>query len=147
MKLRNIVILLLISSKLSFAQVQEADIKNHISYLADDKLQGREPGTKGEKLAYKYIQKQFEEIGLKPKGSKGYLQHFEYKTLANPHDTIGQGNKKNGSKSREDEVSHYLLRLNATTNPPRAKRESEEGSGTLLAASAPSPYDLPKLAT
>jgi Zn-dependent M28 family amino/carboxypeptidase len=97
MKLRNIIILLLISCKISVAQVQVADIKSHISYLADDKLQGREPGTKGEKLAIKYIQKQFEEIGLKPKGSKGYLQHFEYKTLANPHDTIGQGKEKNGS--------------------------------------------------
>jgi hypothetical protein len=97
MKLRNIVILLVISSKLSLAQVQEADIKSHITYLANDKLQGREPGTKGEKLAYKYIQKQFEQIGLKPKGSKGYLQHFEYKTLANPHDTIGQGKEKNGT--------------------------------------------------
>jgi len=97
MKLRNIILLLLISCKISVAQVQVADIKSHISYLADDKLQGREPGTKGEKLAIKYIQKQFEEIGLKPKGSKRYLQHFEYKTLANPHDTIGHGKEKNGS--------------------------------------------------
>jgi len=77
--------------------INEADIKSHISYLADDKLQGREPGTKGEKLAYTYIQKQFELFGLMPKGSKGYLQHFEYKTLSTPHDTIGQGKKKNGS--------------------------------------------------
>jgi hypothetical protein len=37
--------------------------------------------------------------------------------------------KRGKKKGDEDEVSHYLLRLNATNTPPRAKSESEEGSG------------------
>jgi Zn-dependent M28 family amino/carboxypeptidase len=72
-------------------------IKPHISYLADDKLQGREPGTKGEKLAIKYISQQFKSYGLKQMGSKGYAQPFTYKTKKSPHDTVATGEAKNGS--------------------------------------------------
>lgn len=61
-------------------------VKKHIKYLADDKLQGRLTGTKGEKLAYTYIIKQFKKIGITPKGEQGYLQPFSTKkNLANPH--------------------------------------------------------------
>jgi len=38
--------------------------KKHIVYLADDKLRGRATGSKGEQLAYEYIIKAFNEIGL-----------------------------------------------------------------------------------
>lgn len=88
---------------LSFAGVSIAQnitveiIKPHISYLADDKLQGREPGTKGEKLAIKYISQQFKIYGLKPMGTKGYAQPFTYKTKKTPHDTVATGEAKNGS--------------------------------------------------
>jgi len=55
------------------------DLKKHILYLADDKLEGRETGTNGEKLAYEYIIKQFEEIGNEPNGDDGtYLQKFDF---------------------------------------------------------------------
>jgi len=77
--------------------ISEADIKKHITYLASDKLGGREPGTKGEKLAYTYIQKQFKAYGLKPLGEKGYLQPFTYKTMMTPHDTVAQGKEKKGT--------------------------------------------------
>lgn len=59
--------------------------------MASDKLQGRAPGTKGEKLAYEYIASEFEKIGATPKGSGGYLQPFTYKRTANPHSTTGKG--------------------------------------------------------
>ena len=39
---------------------QTADkLKVHIQYLADDKLEGRRTGTKGEELAMQYIISQF----------------------------------------------------------------------------------------
>lgn len=53
------------------------NLKAHIQYLADDKLEGRRTGTNGEKLAMEYISNQFKEIGLAPKGSEGYYQPFE----------------------------------------------------------------------
>jgi aminopeptidase YwaD len=52
------------------------NIKAHIGYLADDKLEGRRTGTKGEELAMQYIISQFKEIGLEPKGTEYYPQSF-----------------------------------------------------------------------
>jgi hypothetical protein len=53
-------------------------LKKHITTLASDSFGGREPGTKGEVLAYNYIIKQYKEIGLAPKGTDGYLQPFSF---------------------------------------------------------------------
>lgn len=47
-------------------------------FLADDKLEGRRTGTKGEELAYQYIGEQFQKYGLAPKGDNNtYFQKFE----------------------------------------------------------------------
>src|SRR5687767_6395357 len=54
------------------------NLEMHISYLADDKLEGRRTGSTGEKLAYEYIIKNFQSAGFEPKGENGsYLQAFE----------------------------------------------------------------------
>lgn len=53
------------------------NLKTHIQYLADDKLEGRRAGSNGEKLAMEYIAEQFKTIGIEPKGSEGYFQPFE----------------------------------------------------------------------
>lgn len=65
-------------------------LKAHVYYLASDQLQGRAPGTKGEKLAQQYIIRKFESIGLKPLGQEGYLQPFAYRRNLNPHDTTAR---------------------------------------------------------
>ena len=39
-----------------------ASLQGHIGFLADDKLEGRRTGSAGEKLAYEYISKKFEEF-------------------------------------------------------------------------------------
>ncbi len=55
-----------------------ANLKTHIGFLADDKLEGRRTGSAGEKLAYEYISNQFEKTGLDAKGDNGtYIQEFE----------------------------------------------------------------------
>lgn len=59
-------------------KVSVQNIRTHVSFLADDKLEGRRTGTKGEELASQYIVQQFEKNGLTPKGDNGgYLQPFE----------------------------------------------------------------------
>ncbi|WP_164972693.1 M28 family peptidase [Lacibacter luteus] len=66
------------AQKLSKAdKVSLENLRNHVSYLADDQLEGRRTGTKGEELAYVYISQQFEKNGLTAKGEKGFLQPFE----------------------------------------------------------------------
>ena len=52
------------------------NLKHHVQFLADDKLEGRRTGTAGEKLAAEYIAGEFGKIGLKPKGSNGFFQEF-----------------------------------------------------------------------
>jgi aminopeptidase YwaD len=55
-----------------------SNLQTHISFLADDKLEGRRAGTNGEKLAMEYIKSQFEKNRLESKGSSGsYYQSFE----------------------------------------------------------------------
>lgn len=54
-----------------------ANLEQHISFLASDKLEGRRTGTAGEKAAAEYISNEFKKAGLLPKGSTGYLQPFD----------------------------------------------------------------------
>ena len=50
-------------------------LRAHLEFLADDALEGREPGTRGGELAAKYIATQFERLGLEPAGDSGtYFQ-------------------------------------------------------------------------
>ena len=53
-------------------------IKPHIVRLADDKMEGRGAGYKGERAAAKYIAGEFKRIGLKPAGTNGYFQEFRF---------------------------------------------------------------------
>jgi len=77
--------LLVVSFQFAGAQkLKKADklvltgLESHISFLADDKLEGRRTGSKGEKLAYEYISRQFESAGLLAKGDgASYLQQFQ----------------------------------------------------------------------
>ena len=75
---------LLISTVSSAQKLKKADklvlsnLQTHISFLSDDKLEGRRTGTAGEKLAYEYISSQFAAGGLIAKGDNGsYIQNFE----------------------------------------------------------------------
>lgn len=67
-----------LSQKLKKAEKQiVANLQSHISFLADDKLEGRRAGTEGEKKAMDYISGQFQKLGIQPKGTQGYFQPFE----------------------------------------------------------------------
>ena len=89
--MKNILILvfLLFISNYTFSQNEQTHIlqqmKEDISYLASDKLKGRQTGTNGEKRAAKYIREKFEENNLIEKGNKGYFQYFKTTINKNPH--------------------------------------------------------------
>jgi Zn-dependent M28 family amino/carboxypeptidase len=63
----------------------ENKIKKDVTFLADDKLEGRGTGTDGEKAAANYIAKRFKELGLEGKGTNGYFQDFTFKPKTDPH--------------------------------------------------------------
>lgn len=54
-----------------------ANLRSHVQYLADDKLEGRRTGSRGEDLAMQYIVNQYTQMGLEPRGTKGFIQEFE----------------------------------------------------------------------
>jgi hypothetical protein len=58
-------------------KMTETNLKTHIQYLADDKLEGRRTGTPGEQAAGDYISIAFAKSGLQPKGdNNGWKQSF-----------------------------------------------------------------------
>jgi hypothetical protein len=83
--MKKLLILIILVAQAAQAQkLKKADkqvvqqLKAHVHYLADDKLEGRRAGTNGEKLAAAYLEEQFRAIGLAPKGDNGsYQQVFD----------------------------------------------------------------------
>ncbi len=53
------------------AAITEASLRADIRFLADDLLEGRGPGTRGDLLAQRYIISQFEKLGLEPAAPGG----------------------------------------------------------------------------
>lgn len=62
-------------TKSALDQVDKEIIKSHITFLADDKLKGRQPGKEGYQMAVDYVVDQFTKMGMAPGGDHGtYLQ-------------------------------------------------------------------------
>jgi hypothetical protein len=85
--MRSILILFLLL--IAFSCKQEArkmvSMKEDVTYLAADSLMGRQTGTSYEMLAASYLADRFRDLGLEPRGSKGYMQEFNFKPSLNPH--------------------------------------------------------------
>ncbi|HVG38846.1 MAG TPA: M28 family peptidase, partial [Pyrinomonadaceae bacterium] len=70
----------------SLAAPDEARLREHVTYLASEKLGGRRVGTEGADLAARYIAEQFKKVGLLPPEKKAangftdYLQSFPYQS-------------------------------------------------------------------
>lgn len=78
MNFKNLYISLIfcLSFQFSGAQFSEPQLKKHISYLAADKMKGRETGSRQVMKAANYIEKEFKSYGLKPLGTHGFRQEF-----------------------------------------------------------------------
>ncbi|MFM7604949.1 MAG: M28 family peptidase, partial [Prosthecobacter sp.] len=72
------------------AEIAEADLKQHISYLASDELGGRMTGTEGERLATQYFADVAKQIGLAPFGDDTtYFDNFDFTAGV----ALGEGNQ------------------------------------------------------
>jgi hypothetical protein len=59
-----------------FAQspiAEEAHLRAHLSFLADDLLEGRGPGQRGGRLAIRYLETQLRALGLRPARESSFL--------------------------------------------------------------------------
>lgn len=66
----------------------KSNIKEDVSFLADDALEGRQTGTEGEVKAAEYIADRFEKMGLSSKGTQGYFQEFSFLPKTDPHKEV-----------------------------------------------------------
>ncbi|WNW02960.1 M20/M25/M40 family metallo-hydrolase [Tenacibaculum sp. HL-MS23] len=66
----------------SVINIDSSLVKKHLYTLASDEMAGRKPGTEGIEKAAKYIENEFEKIGLKKYNSlPTFRQNFEYKGI------------------------------------------------------------------
>lgn len=79
-----VLIACIISIETSFSQSTQAltaALKKHVYALADDSMGGRNTGTVGAELAANYIENQYKQIGLIPKGdNQTFLQKYAFYT-------------------------------------------------------------------
>ena len=68
--------------------IPENKLKEDVVFLSDDKLEGRQIGTSGEKAAAEFIAKRFKALELNPKGTNDYFQTFTFKPKTDPHQQI-----------------------------------------------------------
>src|SRR5687767_7790323 len=69
--------------------IEAAGVKAHMAFLADDLLEGREAGTRGDALAQLYIRTQFAAAGLEPAGEAGsYLQRVRVRATTLIADSV-----------------------------------------------------------
>lgn len=71
-------------------EISPEDMRQHVTYLASDELDGRLTGTEGEKLATQYVADVFARIGLVPFGDKDtWFENFDFTAGV----ALGTGNK------------------------------------------------------
>jgi Zn-dependent M28 family amino/carboxypeptidase len=70
-------------------RIDEDALHGHLKFLADDLLEGRGPGSKGDAIAQLYLETQFRSMGLKPLASLGsYKQTFPILGLTSNADKV-----------------------------------------------------------
>lgn len=74
------IVLLLAGSAVTSAQGPAARWWAHVSFLADDRMKGRETGSPEHREAAEYIARHFREAGLEPGGTNGYFQPVPFKS-------------------------------------------------------------------
>ncbi|MFD2597736.1 M20/M25/M40 family metallo-hydrolase [Sphingobacterium corticis] len=100
-------------SGIASAQINSANLKKHIYFLASDEMEGRETGSKQVAEAADYIEEAFKQYGLVPKGTDGYRQSFTAKIKRVPvADSIRQADNvigflDNGAKNTIVIGAHY----------------------------------------
>jgi Zn-dependent M28 family amino/carboxypeptidase len=71
---------LLLSAATLTAEAPAARWWAHVSFLADDRMKGRETGSPEHREAAEYIARHFKEAGLKPGGTSGYFQPVPFRS-------------------------------------------------------------------
>ena len=119
----------------------KAKLKSHITTLASDTYEGREAGSKGEGKASDYIVKQFKSIGLKAKGTDGFLQSFPFvdgakigsstQLIVNTHIFKVDEDFYPLPYSSNGIITGYIARVGYGINDPALKQEDYFGKANI----------------
>ncbi len=71
--------------------ITEADLKDNLTILASDALEGRATGTRGQKMAAAFIAAHFEEIGLRGPVNGSFYQPFPLYSSGSPEVAFSAG--------------------------------------------------------
>ncbi len=118
------------------ATITMEDLKEDLTILASDALEGRETGKRGQKMAAAFLSAHYQELGLTPPvsvgGTKSYYQDVKLKT-SKPGDIylIVNGKKL---KNLEDNIMYY-----------GAEKNTEEISTEVVFAGSGSEKDFEKI--
>jgi len=99
----------------STPQFTAAGFRSHVAFLADDRLEGRDTGSRGHEIAAAYVASQFDGLGLKPGGENGgWYQQVPFRKAvlgtAKPQVTIaGPGGSRTWESGTEVIVRASLL--------------------------------------
>jgi hypothetical protein len=53
---------------------------SHVEALANDKLEGRDTGSRGHREAAEYVAREFQKAGLQPAGTEGFIQPVKFRS-------------------------------------------------------------------
>ena len=71
------------------AEIRPEDLRQHVTVLASDVMDGRLTGTEGERLATQYVADVFQGLGLQPYGDQGWFEPFGFTAGV----ALGDGNR------------------------------------------------------
>lgn len=110
MKSHRLILLLLlviVGYSGSAQKIEEKYIEKHIKALSSDEMQGRQTGSEGERMARSYIEKEFKNLKLSPKGTENYTQSFTFK--GGNHGTGPEGTANNIVAFIDNKASHTII--------------------------------------
>lgn len=117
------------SVKRAMSQVDTVTIRNHIGYLADDKLKGRLPGTEGYQMAVDYVVDQFQKMGIQPGGDPGkYTQKLILRKSV-----VNNSTAKAALKDKNGNVDSLIFAQDFQP-VPHPMSATASGEGTLVFA-------------
>ncbi|MCI0451619.1 MAG: M28 family peptidase [Candidatus Latescibacteria bacterium] len=106
-------------------EIRASDLKNDVSVLASDDMEGRMTGSKGEQACADYLAKRFRDMGVMPFDEKaGYFQTFPFTSGVKVVTKDNRLTLKTGEKTRtlkvEEDFRPLAFSENATVEGPVA---------------------------
>lgn len=107
----------------AMAGIRPQAIRAHMTFLADDLLEGRDTATRGYDLAARYVETAFESYGLQPGGTGGaYLQPVPMLRIRVVESESSMSLTRNGRKIRfrygKDFISDYVADEDSSVTAP-----------------------------